>query len=100
MYLILQAAAIISQQHHEKFDGSGYPQGLIGGEIDIMARIVAVADVFDALSHRRCYKEAWPLDKVLKVMQDSSGSHFDPKVLTVLIDNVNSAIAINEKYKD
>ncbi len=97
---ILQTAAIISQQHHEKYNGEGYPQGLKGEEIHIMARIVAVADVFDALMHKRCYKEAWPLDKVLSVMKESSGSHFDPSVLKVLIDNIDLALAVNDKYKD
>ena len=97
---ILQTAAIISQQHHEKFNGEGYPQGLKGEDIDIMARIVAVADVFDALTHKRCYKDAWPLDKVITVMQKSSGSHFDPLVLKALMDNIDAAVAINTQYKD
>ncbi len=97
---ILQSAAIISQQHHEKYNGEGYPQGLKGDEIHIMARIVAVADVFDALCHKRCYKEAWPLEKVISVMQESSGSHFDPEVVKVLIDNIDAAVAINALYKD
>lgn len=97
---ILQTAAIISQQHHEKFNGAGYPQGLKGEGIHVMARIVAVADVFDALTHKRCYKEAWPIDKVISVMNESSGSHFDPKVLKVLMDNIDAALAINNKYKD
>jgi len=95
---ILQAAAIISQQHHEKFDGSGYPNGLKEEEIHIYARIVAIADVFDALTHKRCYKEAWPIDKVITVMQESSGSHFDPKILAILMDNIDMALAINEEY--
>jgi len=97
---ILQTAAVISQQHHEKFNGEGYPQGLKGDEIHIMARIVAVADVFDALTHKRCYKEAWPIEKVISVMQESSGTHFDPAVLKALMDSMDAALAINSKYKD
>jgi len=97
---ILQTAAVISQQHHEKFNGEGYPQGLKGDEIHIMARIVAVADVFDALTHKRCYKEAWPIEKVISVMEESSGSHFDPAVLKALMDSLECALAINSKYKD
>jgi response regulator RpfG family c-di-GMP phosphodiesterase len=97
---ILQNAAIISQQHHEKFNGEGYPQGLVGEDIHIFARIVAVADVFDALTHKRCYKEAWPIDKVISVMKEGSGSHFDPKVLNALMDNIDLALAINQKYQD
>jgi len=95
---ILQNAAIISQQHHEKFDGSGYPQQLQGEDIHIFARIVAVADVFDALTHKRCYKKAWPIEEVINTMNESSGSHFDPKILEVLMDNLDLAIAINHKY--
>ncbi|MGY5612797.1 HD-GYP domain-containing protein [Vibrio brasiliensis] len=62
---ILQTAATIAHQHHEKVDGSGYPQGLKGDEISIEARIIAVADVFDALTHERCYKPAWPIEDVI-----------------------------------
>ena len=97
---ILQNAAIISQQHHEKFDGKGYPQGLVGEEIHIFARIVAVADVFDALTHKRCYKEAWPIEKVIQTMGESSGTHFDPLVLNALLDNIDKALAINNRYPD
>ena len=97
---ILQNAAIISQQHHEKFDGKGYPQGLVGEDIHIFARIVAVADVFDALTHKRCYKEAWPLEEVIKTMKESSGSHFDPLVLNALLDNIDKALVINNRYPD
>jgi response regulator RpfG family c-di-GMP phosphodiesterase len=97
---ILQNAAIISHQHHEKYDGEGYPQGLVGDNIHIFARIVAVADVFDALTHKRCYKEAWPIDQVIKTMNESSGTHFDPTVLKTLLDNIDLALAINNKYPD
>ena len=97
---ILQTAAIISQPHHEKFNGEGYPQGLVGEDINIFARIVAVADVFDALTHKRCYKEAWPIEEVLKVLKESSGSHFDPTVLKALLDNIDQALAVNKKYPD
>jgi len=96
---ILQTAAIISQQHHEKFDGSGYPNGLKGEQIHILARIVAVADVFDALTHKRCYKEAWPIEQVIEMIKDSSGGHFDPNIVKVLIDNIDLALAINQQYQ-
>lgn len=97
---ILQAAAIISQQHHEKYDGSGYPNGLAGDNIHLFARIVAVADVFDALTHKRCYKEPWPIDKVKHFMEDAAGQHLDPKIVKLLIENLNKAVAINQKYQD
>ena len=86
---ILKAASIISLQHHEKYDGSGYPHGISGKEIHIFARIVAIADVFDALVHKRCYKDAWPLKDVLAEMTRCSGSHFDPDLLKLFIDNID-----------
>lgn len=71
----------IAECHHEKFDGSGYPKGLAGQEIPLSARIVAAADVFDALTSKRPYKEAWPVDKALAVLRDDAGGHFDPEVI-------------------
>ncbi|MBB1267748.1 DUF3369 domain-containing protein [Shewanella sp. SR44-3] len=97
---ILKAAATISLQHHEKFDGSGYPAGIKGQDIDIFARIVAIADVFDALTHKRCYKEAWPLPDVLAEMQRGSGTHFDPHILQVFIDNVDTFVTIKGRWQD
>lgn len=97
---ILQAAAVISQQHHEKYDGTGYPNNLKGEEIDIFARIVAVADVFDALTHKRCYKEAWPIDKVVEYMNDASGKHLDPNVVKAFIKSLDKAIEINQRFND
>lgn len=93
---ILKAAAIISQQHHEKYDGSGYPQGLKGEDIHIYARIVAVADVFDALIHRRCYKEPWPLEKVLDLLEKEKDKHFDPAVVDALMQSLDDVLQINE----
>jgi response regulator RpfG family c-di-GMP phosphodiesterase len=95
---VIAAAAIIAHQHHEKVDGTGYPQGLKGDAIHLYARLIAVADVFDALSHARCYKPAWPLKEVLKYMQDVSGSHLDPVIVGLLLDHLDQALAINEKY--
>ncbi|WP_372872709.1 DUF3369 domain-containing protein [Shewanella sp.] len=97
---ILNAAATISLQHHEKFDGSGYPAGLAGDAIHVYSRIVAIADVFDALSHSRCYKEAWPLDQVLEEMNRCSGTHFDPTLLALFIEHIDTFVAIKECWKD
>ncbi|MDL2193667.1 DUF3369 domain-containing protein [Shewanella algae] len=97
---ILKAAGTIALQHHEKYDGSGYPRGLSGKEIHPFARIVAIADVFDALSHARCYKPAWPLDEVLSEMQSCSGSHFDPDFLRLFIDNIDIFIKIKNNWRD
>jgi response regulator RpfG family c-di-GMP phosphodiesterase len=97
---ILKAAAVIAHQHHEKFDGSGYPQGLKGHAIHRYARIVAVADVFDALSHKRCYKEAWPIQQVLEHLREVSGHHLDPLYVDVLIANIDQALEINRRWPD
>jgi response regulator RpfG family c-di-GMP phosphodiesterase len=97
---ILKAAAIISLQHHEKYDGTGYPEGLQGVNIHIFARIVAIADVFDALTHKRCYKEAWPLEDVLEEMLRGKGKHFDPDILSVFIEHVDKFVAIKNSYQD
>ncbi|MEK7991916.1 MAG: HD domain-containing phosphohydrolase [Thiotrichaceae bacterium] len=75
----------ISYGHHERWDGNGYPQGIPAVDTPLEARIVAVADVFDALTHKRCYKEAWPVDKSLAVIQEDAGKHFDPEVVDALI---------------
>ncbi|BAJ02144.1 DUF3369 domain-containing protein [Shewanella violacea] len=97
---ILKAASTIALQHHEKYDGSGYPSGLKGTEIHVFARIVAIADVFDALSHARCYKPAWPIDEVMKVMEEGAGSHFDPELLKVFIDNINVFTQVKDEFCD
>ncbi|NVK25254.1 MAG: DUF3369 domain-containing protein [Gammaproteobacteria bacterium] len=97
---IIKAASIIAQQHHEKFDGSGYPLGLKGEEIHLYARIVAVADVFDALAHARCYKPAWPLEKVLELLKSEKGKHFDPQVVDALFDSLDDILEENKKYID
>ncbi|NKF51455.1 DUF3369 domain-containing protein [Shewanella sp. WXL01] len=97
---ILKAAATISLQHHEKYDGSGYPNGLKGDDIHIYARIVAIADVYDALTHKRCYKEAWALDDVLEEMKRCSGTHFDPHLLALFIDNIDIFERIRLHWQD
>jgi len=97
---ILKAAAVIAHQHHEKFDGSGYPQGLKGEDIHQYARIVAVADVFDALSHKRCYKDAWPIDQVVSHLREVSGQHLDPVYVELLINNIDAAVDINRRWPD
>lgn len=95
---ILKAAAIIAYQHHEKFDGTGYPQGLKGYDIHCFARIVAVADVFDALSHKRCYKEAWPNEAVIAHLREVSGLHLDPQFVELLITHMDEALEINRRW--
>ncbi|EQB40194.1 hypothetical protein M947_02350 [Sulfurimonas hongkongensis] len=97
---VLNAGRIIALQHHEKWDGTGYPSGLSGKNIHLYARIITVADVFDALSSKRCYKEAMELDKVLSIMKKDSGTHFDPLLITLFLNNLDEFLKIKEKYKD
>ena len=82
------SASIIAHQHHEKWDGSGYPKGLKGDDIHIFGRIVALADVFDALTHKRQYKDAWTINDAIDYIKDNSGSHFDPSLVKILVDNL------------
>lgn len=98
--LILQAAAIVANEHHEKFDGSGYPNAKIGKDIHIYGRITAVADVFDALGSQRVYKEAWALDNILELFEEESGKHFDPELIKIFIDNLDVFLKIRDKFKD
>lgn len=78
---LLQMAATVARCHHERWDGLGYPQGLAGEAIPEMARIVSIADVFDALSTKRPYKDVWPLERVVQTLKDSAGTHFEPRLL-------------------
>jgi putative two-component system response regulator len=97
---VMKNGRIIALEHHEKWDGSGYPYGKKGEEIHPFARVVAIADVFDALSSKRVYKDAMPLNKVLEIMRDGSGRHFDPNYLKFLFDNLEKFLKIKEKYQD
>lgn len=97
---MLRAAAIIAGQHHEKWDGSGYPRQLRGEEIHIFGRIVALVDVFDALIHKRSYKEAWPPDKVKALLLAESGKHFDPGLVTCFLNHFDQALQIVSAYAD
>src|ERR1019366_1922996 len=85
-YDLLKMAANIAAAHHEWWDGTGYPKGLIGVAIPLEARVVAIADCFDALSTERPYKRAWPLDSVLTTIKEESGKHFDPDLVRVLAE--------------
>ena len=82
---ILKRAAEVALHHHEKWDGTGYPDGISGEKISLSARIVAVSDVFDALTSDRPYKKAWPIDVAFKAIEEDSGSHFDPTVVSAFL---------------
>lgn len=93
-------AATIAYNHHEKFDGSGYPKGLKGQAIPVVARITAIADVFDALTSKRPYKEAFTIEKSVAILEDSSGSHFDPAVVSAFTASLPEILEVYEKYKE
>lgn len=91
---LLRMGAEIALTHHERWDGDGYPRGLSGEEIPIEGRIVAVADVFDALLSDRCYRAGMPLEQVLAIMRESRGSHFDPEVVDALLDHLEEVLSL------
>jgi len=96
---ILKAASIVAYEHHEKYNGRGYPQGLKGEEIHIYGRITAIADVFDALGSDRVYKKAWPLPKILKLFEEERGEHFDPVLTDLFLDNLEHFLAAKENIE-
>jgi response regulator RpfG family c-di-GMP phosphodiesterase len=96
----LALAASIALHHHERFDGAGYPQGLAGEAIPIEGRIVAVADVFDALTCARPYKAAWGLDRAARYLAEGRGSHFDPACVDAFLGDWSGVLAIRERYRD
>lgn len=97
---LLRLAADLAYEHHEKWDGSGYPRGLKGEEITLVGRITAVADVFDALMTERCYKKPWPEEKVLDLFRAESGRHFQPQLVDLLFEHIDEIRQIYEHYKD
>jgi len=99
-YPVIDAGSIIARQHHEKWDGSGYPSGLSGEEIHVFARIVSIVDVFDALCSERPYKKAFPLEKTLGIMEEGREVFFDPTLLDLFLSNIENFVAIREHLKD
>ena len=97
---ILKAAAIVAHEHHEKWNGKGYPRQLSGEDIHIYGRITAIADVFDALGSDRCYKKAWPLEKILELFKRESGEHFDPNLVALLFQNLPKFLEIRDQFAD
>ncbi|MBC3807112.1 two-component system response regulator [Undibacterium seohonense] len=97
---LLQMARLIALYHHEKFDGSGYPHRVSGTAIPIEARIVAIADVFDALTSIRPYKKAWEVADAVDLLRSEKGKHFDPELVDLFIDQLPSIVEIKEKYAE
>ncbi|MGE5396673.1 MAG: HD domain-containing phosphohydrolase [Chitinophagales bacterium] len=97
---LLKTARIIALQHHEKWNGTGYPEGLSGDDIHLYARIAAVSDVFDALSSKRPYKEAWSSEKTIELIKSESGKHFDPLVVEAFFKCLDDILAVKEVHSD
>ncbi|HBW97600.1 MULTISPECIES: two-component system response regulator [unclassified Pseudoalteromonas] len=97
---LLQLAHKLAIEHHEKWDGSGYPNGLKGEQISVEGRIVAIADVFDALTSKRPYKEAWGVEEALEHMQAQAGKHFDPHLINLFVNKLDAIIAIKNAYQE
>jgi len=96
---ILKAASIVAYEHHERWDGKGYPRGLKGNEIHIYGRITAIADIFDALSSDRVYKKAWPMDKIIELFKNEKGKHFDPELVDIFLENIDYFLAAKHKIE-
>ncbi len=96
----LRMGALIALGHHEKYDGSGYPQRLVGDHIPLVARIVAVADVFDALTSLRPYKKAWPLEDAYAYLENQRGMHFDPRLVDAFLGVRNETLKIMQEFAD
>lgn len=95
---LLKLSKEIALSHHEKWDGSGYPGGLKGEDIPLSGRVIAIADVFDALTTERPYKKAWSVEDALSLIKDNSGSHFDPGLVPVFLDVLDEVLMIKTKY--
>ncbi|MEE9397838.1 MAG: HD domain-containing phosphohydrolase [Methylococcales bacterium] len=98
--MVIKLSRIVALTHHEKWDGTGYPCGLKGDDIHIYGRITAIADVFDALGSDRCYKKAWPLDQIVSYFKEHKGKQFDPRLIDLLLENLDDFLAIGERFKD
>jgi putative two-component system response regulator len=94
---LFNMAKEIALSHHEKWDGTGYPHGLAGESIPVSARVVAIADVFDALTSRRPYKSPWPVEKTFDFLQENAGKHFDPQLIDIFVSLKNEIIEIQQR---
>ena len=97
---VLQMGEVIALTHHEKWDGSGYPNRIAGEDIPLIGRICAIADVFDALSSKRCYKDPWPLDETLEEIRSHAGKQFDPNLVSLFGELLPVIIDIQRTYTD
>lgn len=94
---LFSIASIVAIEHHEKFNGKGYPQGLVGEDINIFARIVTIADVFDALTSKRPYKDAWSIDKAVDLIKEEAGQHFDSNIVKAFVKALPAILKVKEE---
>lgn len=97
---LLEMASAVAQHHHEKWNGKGYPQGLKEEQIPLVARIAAIADVFDALTSSRPYKRAWKIEQAVALLEEEKGQHFDPQIVDLFIKHLAEVLDIKSKFKD
>jgi putative two-component system response regulator len=97
---LLKAAGVIAFEHHERWDGKGYPRGLSGNDIDLYARITSIADVFDALTSSRPYKEPWPVDRAIRLIEEERGRQFDPELVAHFLDVLPAVLEVRERFAD
>lgn len=97
---LLTMARIVAISHHERWDGSGYPNALAGEDIPMVGRIVAIADVFDALTSVRPYKDSWSVDDTVAYLQQQAGKQFEPKLVSLFIENLDEIVTIKERLSD
>jgi putative two-component system response regulator len=97
---LMEMAKAVAITHHEKWDGSGYPKGLIAEEIPLVGRIIAIADVFDALTSKRPYKPAWTIERAIELIQNESGKHFDPELVVCFTDSLDKVLAIKAQFSE
>ncbi|MCP4293534.1 MAG: HD domain-containing protein [bacterium] len=97
---VLKAAATIAHEHHERWDGKGYPRKIKGENIHIYGRIVGLADVFDAIFSNRVYRKTMPLEQALDIIKEERGRHFDPQLVDLFLGNLPKFLAISERYQD
>ena len=97
---VIKMGKIIAGQHHERWEGGGYPNNLKGEDIHIAGRITALADVFDALGCKRCYKEPWPMDEILAEINKQKSKQFDPSLVDLLNENIDEFLKIRDEYPE
>ncbi|WP_295890756.1 two-component system response regulator [uncultured Vibrio sp.] len=97
---LLEMAVQVAQSHHEKWNGKGYPQGLVGDNIPLVARVATIADVFDALTSERPYKKAWSVERAVSLLNEEKGEHFDPSLVDLFVSRLDEILEIKAKFKD